>query len=173
MRNGCIRRLDNFEPPSASDSSAMESIELDEMSLKLSGAFWKCRTITLPLERTLRVTTDLGQTISINVRTYKQIHTPTTVVQRGGGGGVNWTSNRRFWYVAVFWNDFTVSEKPLIFFTRWRIFYGWWSCWRPVTSPILVAILAAILEFTTKLEIRLKPQEMVIFCALHEKITHK
>ena len=86
MRNGCIRRLDNFEPPSASDSSAMESIELDEMSLKLSGAFWKCRTITLPLERTLRVTTDLGQTISINLRTYKQIHTPTTVVQRGGGG---------------------------------------------------------------------------------------
>ena len=24
-----------------------------------------------------------------------------------------------------------------------------------------------------ELEIRLKPQEMVIFCALHEKITHK
>ena len=41
MRNGCIRRLDNLEPPSASDSSAMESIELDEMSLELSGAFWK------------------------------------------------------------------------------------------------------------------------------------
>ena len=85
MRNGCIRRLDNFEPPSASDSSAMESIELHEMSFELSGAFWKCRTNTLPLERTLRVTTDLGQTISINLRTYKQIHTPT-VVKRGGEG---------------------------------------------------------------------------------------
>ena len=84
MRNGCIRRLDNFEPPSASDSSAMESIELDEMSLELSGAFWKCRPNTLPLERTLRVATDLGQSISINLWTYKQIHTPT-VVQRGGG----------------------------------------------------------------------------------------
>ena len=86
MRNGCIRRLDNLEPPSASDSSAMESIELDEMSLELSGAFWNCRTNTLPHERTRRVTTDLGQTISINLWTYKQIHTPT-VVQRGGGEG--------------------------------------------------------------------------------------
>ena len=81
MRNGCIRRLDNLEPPSASDSSAMESIELDEMSLELSGAFWKCRTNTLPHERTRTVTTDLGQTISINLRMYKQIHTP--------GGGWN------------------------------------------------------------------------------------
>ena len=95
MRNGCIRRLDNLEPPSASDSCAMESIELDEMSLELSGAFWKCRTNTLPHQRTRKVTTDLGQTISINLRTYKQIHTPT-VVQRGGGGGVNGTSPRSF-----------------------------------------------------------------------------
>ena len=67
MRNGCIRRLDNLEPPSASDSSAMESIGLDEMSLELSGAFWKGRTNTLPHERTRRVTTDRGQTMSINV----------------------------------------------------------------------------------------------------------
>ena len=94
MRNGCIRRLDNLEPPSASDSSAMESIELDEMSLELSGAFWNCRTNTLPHERTRRVTTDLGQTISINLWTYKQIHTPT-VVQRGGGRG-GWNPSQEF-----------------------------------------------------------------------------
>ena len=144
MRNGCIRRLDNLEPPSSSDSSTMESIELDEMSLELSGAFWKWRTNTLPLERTRRVTTDLGQTISINHRTYKQIHTPT-VVQ---GGGVDGTPPLSFGYVAVFWNDFTFSGKPLIFLTRWGIFYGWWRCWRPVTSPTMVAILAAILDFT-------------------------
>ena len=31
-----------------------------------------------------------------------------------------------------------------------RIFYGWWRCWRPVTSPTMVAILAAILDFTKK-----------------------
>ena len=48
MRNGCIRRLDNLEPPSASDSSSIKSIDLDEMSLELSGAFWNCRTNTLP-----------------------------------------------------------------------------------------------------------------------------
>ena len=67
MRNGCIRRLDNLEPPSASDSSSKKSIDLDEMSLELPGAFWNCRTNTLPHERTRRVTTDLGQTMSINV----------------------------------------------------------------------------------------------------------
>ena len=26
-------------------------------------------------------------------------------------------------------------------------FYGWWRCWRPVTSPTIVAIVAAILDF--------------------------
>ena len=67
MRNGCICRLDNLEPPSASDSSSIKSIDLDEMSLELPGAFWNCRTNTLPHERTLRVATDLGQTMSINV----------------------------------------------------------------------------------------------------------
>ena len=64
MRNGCIRRLDNLEPPSASDSSSKT------------------------------VTTDLGQTISINLWTYKQIHTPT-VVQRGGGRG-DWNPCQEF-----------------------------------------------------------------------------
>lgn len=67
MRNGCIRRLDNLEPPSASDSSSKKSIVLDEMSLELPGAFWNCGTNTLPHERTRKVTTDLGQTMSINV----------------------------------------------------------------------------------------------------------
>ena len=28
------------------------------------------------------------------------------------------------------------------------VFYGWWRSWRPVTSPIMIAILAAILYFT-------------------------
>ena len=50
MRNGCIRRLDNLEPPSASDSSSKKSIYLDEMSLELPGAFWTRRTNTLPRE---------------------------------------------------------------------------------------------------------------------------
>ena len=52
-----------------------------------------------------------------------QIHTPT-VVQGGGvgGGGVNGTPPRSFWYVAVIWNDFTFSGKPLILLTKWGIF---------------------------------------------------
>ena len=70
-----------------------------------------------------------------------------------GAGGEGWgevdgNPTRSFWYVAVFRNDFAFSEKPLIFLTRWSIFYGWWRCWRLVSSPTMVAILAAILDFT-------------------------
>ena len=64
------------------------------------------------------------------------------------GEGVDGTPPQSFWYVAAFRNDFAFSGKPLIFLTRWGIFYGWWRCWRPVTSTIMVAILAAILDFT-------------------------
>ena len=60
---------------------------------------------------------------------------------KGGGGGVNGTPPRSFWYVAVIWNDFTFSGKPFSFLTKWGIFQGWWCCWRPVTSPIMTAIL--------------------------------
>ena len=33
------------------------------------------------------------------------------------------------WYIAVFWNDFAFSRKPLIFLTRWGIYFGCWRCW--------------------------------------------
>ena len=72
----------------------------------------------------------------INNPTYTQIHTPT-VVQ---GERVDGTPPRSFWYVAVFRNDFAFSGKPIIFSTRWSIIYGWWRCWRPVTSPTMKAI---------------------------------
>ena len=65
---------------------------------------------------------------------------------KGGGGVVDETPPQS--YVAVFRNDFTFSGKPLIFSTRWGIFYGWWRCWRPVTLLTMVAILAAILDVT-------------------------
>ena len=55
---------------------------------------------------------------------------------------------KSFWYVAVFRSDFVFTEKPLIFLTRCGIFYECWRCWRPVTSPTMVAIFAAILDFT-------------------------
>ena len=42
---------------------------------------------------------------------------------------------------------FCLQWKALIFSTTWDIFYGWWSCWRSVTSPNMVAILASILDY--------------------------
>ena len=42
-----------------------------------------------------------------------------------------------FWYLAVFRYDLPFTEKPLIFLTRWGIFYEWWRCWRPVTSTTM------------------------------------
>ena len=61
--------------------------------------------------------------LTLGLTRKSQIHTPT-VVQVGAGGGraVDGIPPRSFWYVAVFWNDFTSSGKPLIFLTRWGIF---------------------------------------------------
>ena len=73
-----------------------------------------------------------------NPRTYTQTIPPPWYKE---GGGADGTPPQSFWYVAVFWNDFTLSWKPLIFLTRWGIFYGRWRCWRPVTSPTMVTIL--------------------------------
>ena len=82
--------------------------------------------------------------LSVNRRTHTQIHAPTVVE----GGEVDGTPPYNFWCVAVFRNDFAFSGKTLIVSTRWGMFYGWWRCWRPVTSLTMVAILAAILDFT-------------------------
>ena len=51
-------------------------------------------------------------------------------------------------YRAQLLNANISQSKPLIFLTRSGIFYGWWRCWRPVTSPTMVTILAVILDFT-------------------------
>ena len=61
---------------------------------------------------------------------------------------VDGTPSQSFWYVAVFRSDFAFTGKPLIFLTRWGIFYERRRCWKAVTSPTMVAILAAILDFT-------------------------
>ena len=73
-----------------------------------------------------------------------------------------------FLFVAVFWNDFTVSWKPLKAF-------GFLNKMRYVLG--VVALLEACdvtnngsrLVFYQELKIISKPLEMVIFCALHEK----
>ena len=59
----------------------------------------------------------------------------------GGGGGSAWNPSPEFLICWTILKRF-YSGKPLIFLTRWGIFKGWWLCWRPVTSPTMVAILA-------------------------------
>ena len=85
--------------------------------------------------------TMLDNRTSINPRTYTQSLTPTAV-QEGGGGEL--MEPLSFGYVAVFRNEFTFSGKPLVFLTRWVIFYGWWRCWRLVMSRNMVANLAPV-----------------------------
>ena len=58
-----------------------------------------------------------------------------------GGGGSAWNPTPEFLICCTILKRF-YSRKPLIFLTRWGIFKGWWLCWRPVTSPTMVAILA-------------------------------
>ena len=52
-------------------------------------------------------------------RTHKFIAPPLYNLEEEGGA-MDGTPPRSFWYmyVAVFWNDFTSSGKPLIFLTR-------------------------------------------------------
>ena len=58
---------------------------------------------------------------------------------KGGGGG--WNPSTEFLICCSILKHLTFSGKSLIFLTRGSIFYGWWRCWRPVTSPTMVAIL--------------------------------
>ena len=86
-----------------------------------------------------------GQSICKNILTLgRKRNTIPPSRYKGGGGWCNPPPPLSFWYVAAFWNDFAFSGKPLIFSTRWGIFYGWWHCWRSVTSPNM---LADILDF--------------------------
>ena len=93
----------------------------------------------------------LDTNLLINPRTYMQIlHTPHRGTSRGGGGC--WRNPFEEFLICCgisnwFCLQCTVFDLPILS-KRWGIFYGWWPCWRPVTSPTMVAILAAILDFT-------------------------
>ena len=102
-------------------------------------------------------------------RTYKQIHTPTVEQGGRGRGRVDRTSPQSFWYVTIFRNNFDLSGKTLIFLTKWGIFYGWWRCGKACDVTNNGRHLGCHLGFYQELEIRLKPIEMVIFFASHEK----
>ena len=82
------------------------------------------------------------------------------------GMGVGWNPWYSFWYVAIFRNDFTFCGKPLIFSTRWGIFYGWWHCW----GACEVTNNGRHLGFYQELETRCKPREEMICCAWHGKL---
>ena len=82
------------------------------------------------------------QLMMVNPRTYT--HTPT-VVKYGRGGVLN--PSLEFFIYCSNSKKITLSGKPLNFSKRWSIYYGWWRYWRPVPSPNMVAILAAILDF--------------------------
>ena len=71
----------------------------------------------------------------------KQFSLLKSLFQVGGGG---WNPSPEFLICYSISKRFSLEWKVL----RWGIFYGWWRCWRPVTSPGMVAILAAILDFT-------------------------
>ena len=79
--------------------------------------------------------------MNLNPRTNKQIHTPTVV--EGGRGLME--------PLPGVFNMLQHIETILLLVESLchdlRIFYGWWRCWRPVTSPTMVAILAAILNW--------------------------
>ena len=98
-----------------------------------------------------------------NPWTYTQSHTPT-VVQ---AGRVDGTLPLSFSYVAVFRNDFTWKAFDLLNKMRYIL-------WVVALLEVCDATnngrdLGRYLGFYQGLEIRLKPREMVIFCALHEK----
>ena len=92
---------------------------------------------------------------------YTQIHTPT-VVQRGGG----------------VWNP---SQEILTCCSIVKRFYLLWKAFDLLNKMRYILGVVALLEacdvinngrhlgFYQEVEIRLKPREMVIFCALHEK----
>ena len=73
--------------------------------------------------------------MNLNPRTNKQIHTPTVV--EGGKGLME--------PLPGVFNMLQHIETILLLVESLchdlRIFYGWWRCWRPVTSPTMVAIL--------------------------------
>ena len=101
--------------------------------VRLTSKHFATHTTILTQHNFLEINVFFYVVLTLGIK-YTQIHT-LNVVQ----GGVDGTVPRSFWYAAVFWNDFVFSRKPLIFLTRWGIFYGWWRCSRPVTSPTKVA----------------------------------
>ena len=62
----------------------------------------------------------------------------------GGGGGGRWSPPLEFLMccsISKQWKAFDLLNRMRYIINRW------WRSWRPMTSPTMVAILAAILDF--------------------------
>ena len=72
----------------------------------------------------------------LNPRTYAQPYPHRGTMGREGGGG-GWLGLLDPSPISIL----PSVGKPSTFSTTRSIFYAWWRCWRPVTSPNIVAIL--------------------------------
>ena len=88
----------------------------------------------------------------INPRKYMRIHTPTVV--KGGVGGSWMEPLPRVFYMLQYFETILPSWKAFHLLDKIGIFYGWWRCWRSVTSPKN----GRYLGFYKELQIRLKPR---------------
>ena len=76
----------------------------------------------------------------INGVSWRQVNPRTCRVSpspwyKGGGEGCWWNPHALgFCCVTIFGKYFTFSGKPVMCSTRWRVYYGLWRCWGPVTS---------------------------------------
>ena len=132
-------------------------------------------TFTLSLKKNSNLITDLSILVSDS-------HQPF------GGFRVNLTlgHTRRFipppWYKRRGgWGGWNPSLEFLICCSISKRFYLWWKAFDLLNKMRYILWVVALLEacditnngrhlgFYQELEIRLKPREMVIFCALHEK----
>ena len=75
--------------------------------------------------------------MNLNPREHKQIHTHRGTTGVGGGGWME--PLPRVFDVLQHIETILLLVESLCH--DLRIFYGWWRCWRPVTSPTMVAIL--------------------------------
>ena len=101
--------------------------------------------------------------LCFNPRTYTQIHTPTLVQGKGEGGG--WSPSPEFLICCSISKRFCPQWKALDLLNKMS--YILWVVALMETCD--VTNNGRHLGFYQELEIRLKPRERVIFCALHEK----
>ena len=75
--------------------------------------------------------------MNLNPRTNKQIHTPAVV--QGGGGLMEPLPGVFNTLQCIETISLLVESLCHDLLNKMKYIYGWWRCWRPVTSPAMVA----------------------------------